>query len=85
MITIPISWLLGAFFIGLAVIIVFAFLHLYHAFRFSQPNAAAAISSGLFVAGLIALLWTTYSYLSALSWSTTFELRLPWPTIPFLT
>lgn len=80
--TLPAIWLLLAFAILFLALVIMAIVHLYHAWRFGEHTPLAAITSGLFLSGIIALVIVTLGVLREVDWSQSFELTLPSTSIP---
>lgn len=77
MIQFPATLLLYTFLGLMAVLVLTSFAHLYHALRFGGLNTMAAVSSGLFIAGLLAALWTSNMLLADVDWGQVWQIDLP--------
>ncbi|GEM_PF-3058234 len=80
--TLPAVWLLIVFALIFLALVIMAVVHLFHAWRFGEHTPLAAITSGLFLGGIIALVVVTYGVLREVDWGQTFDITLPSTSIP---
>lgn len=73
----PGVWLEILFFVLTGLLLVLALFFLQNAFRHGGSSTANIVSSGIFVAGVVVILWYGLSLLSNMHWQSTFSIQLP--------
>lgn len=58
-------------------LVLLSFSHLYHAIRFGGRDPLAIATTGVFIAGIIAIIWMTLSLTSTVNWSRSFDIGAP--------
>ncbi len=58
-------------------LLLLALAQLYHAFRFSKPTHMTVVTSGIFIAGIAAILFSAFILFHGVNWSSTFEVQTP--------
>lgn len=58
-------------------LLLMSLTHIYHAIRFGGKDPVAIASAGIFIAGIVVIIWASLSLLSTVDWSTTFTIALP--------
>lgn len=61
-------------FLGL---VVMAVVHIFHAWRFGEHTPLAAITSGIFFFGIVAIVGLAVYFLQDVDWSQSFSVELP--------
>lgn len=61
----------------MAVLLIVSLGHIFHALRFGGLNPLSIFTSGLFIAGLVVILWVSNSLLLHIDWGGVFQINLP--------
>ncbi|MBI3573079.1 MAG: hypothetical protein HY092_02670 [Candidatus Kerfeldbacteria bacterium] len=69
--------LLTTFLTITGLLLILALAQLYHAFRFSKPTHMTIVTSGIFIAGIVAILFSAVILFHGVHWSGTFEVQTP--------
>lgn len=77
MIEFPAAWLQIFFFVLGGLLIALSLLYLQNAFRHGGSSAANVLTSGIFIAGIVVILWGTFGLLADVDWRSAFTLQLP--------
>ncbi len=77
MIEFPAAWLQVIFFALGGLLVLFSLLYLQNAFRHGGSSAANVLTSGVFIAGIVVILWTVFGLLGKVDWQGTLTLQLP--------
>lgn len=77
MIEFPAIWLRYVFFFLGGFLLLLALLYLQNGLRHGSRMSLTVMASGFFVAGLVAILWMSFTLLNQVDWSSTFSLTLP--------
>jgi len=68
--------------VGVQLIIVL--IHLFHSVRYGRFDPLAMISGGIFMIGVVAILWFSVLFLREVDWASRFTLALPSIQLPGL-
>lgn len=71
---IPLLIFLIAYFLLAGVFLLYAFFSLFHIVRFAHLDAASYFMTGIFVGGLILLIFVSYLFISPVDWGASIPL-----------
>lgn len=81
--TFPAIWIEYGFFILGGLLLLIAMAHTLTAWRFGARMPLTAITNAIFIAGLVAIVFMSWSMLSSVDWSGTFTIEIPAINIHF--
>lgn len=65
-------------YLGLMIILLIISLgHIFHAIRFGGLTPLSIFTSGLFIAGILVILWASNTFLAQVDWSGAFRIDVP--------
>jgi len=73
-ILLPLWLLLIPFGLGILLFVLYGFFNIYHLLRFATYSFGSYVITTLFIGGSVILLAISYSFISGLDWTTTFNL-----------
>lgn len=75
--TFPALWLLVIFGVVFLGLVIMAIVHLFHAWRFGEHTPLTAITSGVFLLGIIAIVGLAAALLRGVDWGQSYDITLP--------
>lgn len=74
---VPAIWLLIPFIVFFLGLVITALAHLILVWRFGEHSSPASVSSGLFLIGIAAIVFATFTLLRDIDWHQAYQLTLP--------
>ena len=77
MIQFPANLLLYVYLGIMGILLVISFVNIFYSLRFTGMNAMSIFTTGLFIAGVLVIVWASDQMLLHVDWSGFFHINLP--------